>query len=94
MDRVRELPQAGQQRAEIPLELVEGLAGPRVAAAQAFPGHRQLRDAHHQDLLHAVVQVALDAAALGVLAGHDPSREAASWTACCRITRSRVVTRR
>jgi hypothetical protein len=72
MDRVRELPQAGHEGAEVALELLERVARPRVAAAQAFPGHRELREAHHQILLDAVVQVALDPLPFGVLGARQP----------------------
>jgi hypothetical protein len=80
--------------AEVVVHLGEQLLHVWLATTQLLAGEAQLGGEGHHLLLHAVVQVALDAAALGVLAGHDPSREAASWTACCRITRSRVVTRR
>src|SRR5690348_4719145 len=47
-------------------------ASTRIAASQPLARERQLRGQGHQVLLHAVVQVTLDALALGVLGLRHP----------------------
>ena len=60
-----------EQVAQIGLQLRQQPLAAPVAAAQSLPGQAELRGQRHDLLLDAVVQVALDPPALGVLGGDD-----------------------
>ena len=73
MDAAGEVAQLLERGAGLRLRLVDELQGHAVrVVAQALAGHAELEAEGDEALLRAVVQVALDAAALGVGRGDDP----------------------
>ena len=74
MDAAREVAQLLERGARLRLRLVDELQRHAVGVvAQALAGHAELEAEGDEALLRAVVQVALDAAALGVGGGDDPA---------------------
>ena len=73
VDAAREVAQLLQREARLLARLAHQLGGRRVALLGALLGHAQRQRERHEPLLGAVVEVALDAPALGV-GGRDDAR--------------------
>ena len=72
MDAASQVAQLLEGEAGLLTRAVYELGGPGVALGQSLLGHAQRERKGHQALLGAVVQVALDAPALGVACLDDP----------------------
>jgi len=72
VNTARQLAQLVEQAAGVRVHLVQGLGGEVRLPADLVPCQLDLGHQRHHVLLHSVVDVALEAAALDVLGGHDP----------------------